>query len=74
MKGGSVTFMRVCECGAGMTCISFSMVLQCQVCGCEIEVIQFFPINVNFSSVFGSLLLLKWRSPYVNVCCEMVVQ
>ena len=42
MKAVSVTFMRVCECGAGMTCISFSMVLQCQVCGFEIEVIGLF--------------------------------
>ena len=60
MKAVSVTFMRVCECGAGMTCISFSMVLQCQVCGCEIEVIQFFLCKSKFCEclwVFGTVKL-----------------
>ena len=58
--------MRVCECGAGITCLSFSMVLQCQVCGCEIEVFYFFLCKCKFCECWCAFVLWNWRAPYVK--------
>ena len=60
MKAVSVTLIRVCECGAGITCLIWALVVQCQVCGFEIEVIQFFLHECKFCKclwVFGTVKL-----------------